>query len=1207
MMDDWVTVLQQELGVLSEAFSTRAGSTPTLLPGERRTVAVLFTDLKGFTSISEKLDHEVVHSIMSGVMGGLSRLVEFHGGYVDKFEGDRIMALFGAEKAHENDCVRAVSCAVRMIDMVQEFATVLRDKGLSIDARSGVSYGDVTVAPDPSGHMTATGDEVNIASRLEETAETGTVQVTKAVRYASGERFKWENLGLVSVKGKNEQIHAFRPLGPGEAQVERWERAKRLASVPFVGRTKELAKLEKLLKRQSEPAGGHNRRGGARHIFAGIQGVAGIGKSRLIYELRKSIEIRSDRTLVLKAGCASYAQPSLWLILTMIRNLLAIGSIENPSEQVVRSRLESLLRDSVIGGRIREESVDSIVSLLSSGSRNLQFSSADEPADDTLLQVLSSIADLMRVLSDNSGRLVVILDDIHWIDSASCGVIEFLAANCDTRLPILFILIYRPEPALGIEMIDGLSDEYTCTQEIILEEIDPESSRELIRHLLGAGDSSRPAVSGDVVEYLLESSGRNAFFIEELVLGLIETGLLELDNDRGWMLMASPESIVIPRSVKGLIRTRTDHLPPEPRRLLQVASVLGEKFDPEVLFQVADNTGMDDNHDNSLRELMERGFLNPDDGNPFVVGFDHVLARDAVYETILMRNRRFLHSLCADTLIERENQNPDLAPVIARHRADAGETGKAIPWGKRALDLAAGHYDREAVLFWSDRLEDWIGKELESEEDARLLIEVLRKRQTIEGLRLERQAQHATLDKIDALITDWNLSDLQAGYFMAVGSMHGFADDLLEALEKFELALELFRQSEDRSGIARATSAIAMCNKRMGYLEQAAEEQEYSISLFRELGDTQNIARALFGLASTMHLLGRYDEGLEILEEALQLARDESIKTVEANILSQIGVLQQLLKQNEKALQSQQAALILSREVGYRSGELTALNSMCNVLHRMFRYDEARKIGLEALEASRELGVRRTEANVLNGLGLIELGEKRYQEAYDYFGKSLEAHRKIMNKPGQAAVFWNLGLAAFDLLRFEDGMDYCSKSIELYREIGNRKRVAVKLPIHSMTLTEMGRVNEALACLEEYESDYSDLDDPLARLRVSSARADIAFRIGELEKAEGFYNRTLEIAREMNVDELVAQSLQNIGMIRLEQGRPEEAREYLRKGFEAIDGTEYLETFIACAEYLLMAGRNEDAIQYAKKAYARASAAGNMKTMNRSAEILKEL
>ena len=1208
MMDDWVTVLQQDIGVLSEAFSTKAGSTPALLQGERRTVAVLFTDLKGFTSISEKLDHEVVHSIMSSVMGGLSRLVEFHGGYVDKFEGDRIMALFGAEKAHENDCIRAVSCAVRMIDMVQEFATVLRDRGLSIDARSGVSYGDVTVAPDPSGHMTATGDEVNIASRLEETAETGTVQVTKAVRDASGERFKWENLGLVSLKGKREPIHAFRPLGPGKVQVERWERAKRLASVPFVGRRKELAELEKLLHMQSGAATEYNRRGGAKHIFIGIQGVAGIGKSRLIHEFRKSLEFLSEKALILKAGCASYAQPPLWLILSLIRDWLDLGQIDFSTEDSIRNRLNSFLCDKDEEGvGIREGSITTLALLLSSGDNGLPSSPGDMSADDARLQLLSSISDLVRVLSDSSGRLVVILDDIHWIDSASREVIEFLAANCNTKLPILFILMYRPEPASGCEIIENLSVEYTFTNEITLEEIDPESSRELIRYLLGAESSPAPAVSEDIVEFLFESSGGNAFFIEELVLGLTENGLLEQNPSGEWILRASPESMIIPRSIKGLIRARTDQLPSEPRRLLQIASVLGEQFNPEVLFQVAEDTSLDENPEKPFGELLERGFLVQDDEKHNVVRFEHVLARDAVYETILKQNRRFLHSLCAAAIIDHEENDPNLAGSIARHLSDAGEIEKAIPWGKRAQDLAVERYDRDAVLFWSEKLENWIRERLDSADDAMLLIEVLQKRQTIEGLRLERQEQHATLEKIDNLITEWNLPDLRAEYIMTLGSIYRRADDLREAQEKFEQALELFRQSEDRSGIARATSAIAMCKKRLGFSRQAAEEQAYAISLFRELGDTQNIPRALYRLASTMNLLGRYEDGLKILEEALELAREAGSRTVEANILNQRGVLQLILNQHEEALLSQQSALNISREIGDKASELSSLNSMCNALYRISRYDEAREFGLETLQASRELGERRTEANILNTLGLVEWGTDRDREAFDYFGKSLEAQGKIGNKTGQAAVLWNLGLISFDLLCFEEGIEHSWNSIELYRELGNRRRVAVKLAIHSISLTEMGRVDEAAACLENYENNYSDIDDPITRMRVSYASGELAFKNGELRNAEDYYIKTLEIAREINTSVTVAQSLQNIGMIRLEQGRPEEARNYLQRGFEAVDGNEYLETFIACAEYLLMAGRNEDAIHFARKAYARASAAGNMKTMNRSAEILKEL
>ena len=369
----------------------------------------------------------------------------------------------------------------------------------------------------------------------------------------------------------------------------------------------------------------------------------------MIHEFRRNQELCTERVLVLKAGCASYAQPPLWLILSLIRYWLYPGSDDLPTEDVVRNKLEALLCDrNVEGHTIREDSIASLALLLSSGSKGLPSSSQDVSADEARLQVLSSLSDLVRVLSDSSERLVVILDDVHWIDSASRECIEFLATNCDTKLPILFILIYRPEPATGCDIIKNLPEEYTETTEITLEEIDPESSRALIRHLLRIETSSTP--DEDIVEFLFESSGGNAFFIEELVLGLTENGLLEQNLSGEWMLMASPESMVIPQSIKGLIRARTDHLPSDPRRLLQVASVLGEEFNSEVLFQVVENTGLETNPDKPFKELLERGFFVPDNENQIVVRFEHVLARDAVYETILRQNRRYLHSLCANVL-----------------------------------------------------------------------------------------------------------------------------------------------------------------------------------------------------------------------------------------------------------------------------------------------------------------------------------------------------------------------------------------------------------------------------------------------------------------------------------------------------------------------------------------------------------------------------
>ena len=583
MTEDWVALLRKDLSDLSEVFSAGPSSSlPALLPGERRNVAILFLDLEGFTAISGQLDHELVHKIGSSVMNALSRVVEFHGGNVDKYEGVRIMALFGAERAHENDCVRAVSSALRMMDAVKELGGVLRNQGYELDASAGISYGDVTVAPDPSGHLTATGDEVNVASRMEETAAVGTVQVTKAVRRECGDRFTWDDLGSVSVKGRKRPIHAFRPTGPGREQIQRWERAADLVKVPFVGRIEELRFLSGQLLATETKA--RNRRGGAIHRAVGVLGEAGIGKSRLVHEFAKSLASLGGRTLLLKAGCASYAQPPLWLPLSLLRTWLGHGREGLPPALDEKPELSGLLP------AMKEEAVAQLDSLLTrseAGSHPVLFSGEEEGRSG----LYSAIAEFFRTLAVGSDRVVVVLDDIQWVDSASREAIEFVLTNCDTDHPLVFLLIYRPEPVAGSEMARALPEGYVTFQELELGEIDEKSSRDLIGHLLGVeGPGSTPEYE-EMASFLVEASGRNAFFLEELVLSMVETGQLERDKAGSWRLGANPEDLKVPGSIKGVIRARVDQLSEGCRLVLQVASVLGEEFGTEALTEVADRVG----------------------------------------------------------------------------------------------------------------------------------------------------------------------------------------------------------------------------------------------------------------------------------------------------------------------------------------------------------------------------------------------------------------------------------------------------------------------------------------------------------------------------------------------------------------------------------------------------------------------------------------
>ena len=280
-------------GILEESIARYSGNkrlllgkTSRLKTGERRRIAVLFADLTGFTNLSESIDHELVHSLISRIMVFLSSVVDSFGGYVDKFEGDRLMALFGAKASAENDSARAISCALRMLDIIEEIGPVIPGND-NLTARIGIDFGSVTVAPDPTGHMTATGATVNLASRCEEMAQTGKMLVTGKVRQECGELFRFNEHGRVKVRGIKAPVELFTPLGPGSIQKERWQRARRLSNSPMVNRLIEMNTLLSCLQEAS---------GGSRNpVMVKISGEAGIGKSRLLHEfLRNAPETQTD-------------------------------------------------------------------------------------------------------------------------------------------------------------------------------------------------------------------------------------------------------------------------------------------------------------------------------------------------------------------------------------------------------------------------------------------------------------------------------------------------------------------------------------------------------------------------------------------------------------------------------------------------------------------------------------------------------------------------------------------------------------------------------------------------------------------------------------------------------------------------------------------------------------------------------------------------
>ena len=1206
MRKDWTGLIRQDLEDLTSIFSTGGVRTDTLLPGDRRSVAVLYLDLAGFTAMSENLDHEMVHEICTGVMTVLSRIVTFHGGYVDKFEGDRIMALFGAERIHENDCIRAVACSLRMLEAIRDLGGVLEGEGLGLAARAGISFGDVTVAPDPSGHLTTTGDQVNAASRMEETAEVGTVQVTGAVREECGEQFSWEDLGLEPVRDRSKPVRAWRPVGPGKGQVERWERASLLAAIPFVGRQDELALLENLLHLQEE-TGTKNRRGGAVHIVAGICGDAGIGKSRLLHECTSRVGKRKGDVLILRTACISYAQPPLGPVIGLLRSVVGEGV---STHEVVEERLAEI-RSRKAGSQIpdiREETVQCIVELLSLEEAD-RTGFRHHDAESSRLRLLSAISDLIRMLADAHEQLVVVVDDFHWIDSASREVIEFVATNCDTEKPVLFLLLYRPQPSIGNEILAGLPEGYVTRHSLNLAEIGESGARKIVSRLLGLREEETVTDSLGAVDFLLKTSGGNIFFLEELVLGMTETGVLERTADGGWVLLADPEGIPMPSTISALVRSRVDHLPESPRQVLQLASVLGNEFHGDVLGSMISRAYPSiPNADDLLKELCSRGFFHGSSASG-EMGFRHALIRDAVYSSILRHNRRILHSICAEVLLDAGGDDEALVDAVACHWEDAGDRKNTLFWGEKALFLASERSDWSGVLDWSRRLGNWLREPLESADDAVTLYRILMQRQKTEGILLTRRERFWTLERLDRILRDGRLEAEKPDLFLAWGEYYRSTENMVEALNTYTAALKLFETAGNSTGRACAMSGIALCYSALGNLKEAADWQKEAIDLLRMEDNAGRLAGALRIQAEIAQMQGRLDQAIPLLEEALIMARESGDRTCEADVLMETGLVHKTMGRSAEALSLTEESLGIIRETGNRKRELLSLNRMCILLRDLGRIEESREYGIQALEACREAGERRMEGNVLCSLAILERLEHRLDRALDYYHQSLERHRAVGNRTGEAIVLGNIGNALTDLYRMDEAIDYYLQSADLHRKTGRRRILAEVVGWIAVNSLDMDRPDGVEACIEEARQVGEETDNQRALMLADLASAKLMESRGELEDALKTYRKAYAAATGIGQNRESVSALTGMARIRIIQKRYGEARKHLLGALSISGQSKYGSAHLECSIHLSMAelhlvtGKRRKAQKTAEKAMEYALTTGNAYIISQAKEI----
>jgi adenylate cyclase len=654
---------------------------------ERKQVTLLFADVSGSMDLAEQEDPEEWREIMQRFFSLLAETVTRFEGTVDKFTGDGIMAIFGAPVAHEDHARRACYAALQMLDDVAEYAAELRrEKGLNFSTRIGINSGEVVAGAIGGGgdsSYTAIGHTVGLAQRMEALAEPGKAYLTESTAELARGYLDLQDLGEFEIKGASQPVQVFELAGVGQAR-SRLDLARERGFSSFVGREAELERLDRALERASA--------GNATAV--GVVAEPGIGKSRLFHEFAQRCRIEGVEVFEAQAQAHGKSIPFM-PILQMLRSFYGIG--DQDSEQQAREKIagRSLLLDPGFADDLP-----------------LIFDFLGVPDPERPVPKMNpegrarSLADFLCRLVGNPARrkiLVLIVEDLHWIDGGSQAMLNGLIEGMDGT-PTLALVNYRPEhtPAWA---------DAGHYETIELQPLDRTDTAKLLRDLAGED----PSLDG-IEEPIHERTGGNPFFIEEIVRELAECGHLE--GERGAYRLAKPiEDAGVPVTVQAILGARIDRLGHDAKQLLQVASVLGKEVSAEALGMAA---GLDaEAMEEALRELMVGGFLYEAEIYPErVLAFRHPLTREVAYGTQLASQREATHAAAAWATIELEppERHDELAALIADHLKQGGETLDSARWSARAAHWAGHSRPRDAMRLWHETME--LSGELEANEES---------------------------------------------------------------------------------------------------------------------------------------------------------------------------------------------------------------------------------------------------------------------------------------------------------------------------------------------------------------------------------------------------------------------------------------------------------------------------------------------------------
>jgi len=820
---------------------------PLAAEGERKYVTILFSDLSGYTSMTERLDPEEVKEIMGRIFGEIAQIITKYEGFIDKFIGDAVMAIFGVPKSHEDDPIRAIKAAIEIHDLIEAMSPQYEERiGQALSMHSGINTGLVVTGEIDmeKGLFGSTGDAINLASRLQSMARAGEILVgTDTWRQAEGQ-FKFENLGATPVKGKAEpvQIHKLISTKASPTTVHRLSGLR----AGLVGRKGEIALLSEAVAAL---------RAGRGRIFS-VCGDAGTGKSRLIEEFKNALDPHEIQWF--QSHAYAYAQNIPYFPLI---NLLSqiFGISEGEFAESVREKLESGVKRAAI------ESTDIIPyigSLFSSGYSEIEEVSPEfwrSRLKEGVIAILSALA--------RKAPTVFCLEDLQWADPS---FVELLRSACfEIRQPALVLCVYRPTFGLFTShQSSGLGQNY---QEIRLHNLSLSDTRQMLFSLL-----KTERVPSELLEFVESKAEGNPFYVEELVNSLIESETLTQTDNR-WQMSRAITSLDISSSIHGVVSGRLDRLENETKRLLQEASVLGRVFLHEILINITD---LKQNIDPFLNDLEHLDLIRTRSLQPEIeYAFKHALTQEVVYRGLLKKDRQKIHErvgLVMEVLFQDRLQ--EMYDTLAFHFKQSQSVDKAVDYLTKAGEKSIKRYAvEESHQYFREAFDILSQKPDKEQQEYELIIDILLKwayvfnhRGEFQGL-VELFSSHQ--DIAEALQDNERLGMFYAwlGWGLSCGGK------LNDAYEYLTRALQLGEMTDSKRVVGYSCAWLTWTCSSMGSLDEAITFGKKAGELAGLLTSDRDLFRfSLTGIGLAYWFRGESQKAIKAGNMLLEYGRRES-------------------------------------------------------------------------------------------------------------------------------------------------------------------------------------------------------------------------------------------------------------------------------------------------------------------------------------------